>query len=167
MGVPQRSVLGTLLFTLYISPIKDIIMSHCLLSASYADDNQVYITITPSARNEFSKRLESFLNDLSKWYTTNLLKSNPQKTKFIHFSSKLRPCSNIPHVFFVRHQLLQYITILNLGVKIDRHLSLKDHIADICRKASFSINRIAKIRNYLDRNTTERLIRAFVSSRLD
>ena len=40
-------------------------------------------------------------------------------------------------------------------------------MTDICRTASFSISRIAKIRNYLDRKSTERLIHAFVSSILD
>ena len=55
----------------------------------------------------------------------------------------------------------------DLGVIIDQHLTLVPHVNNISRLASHSIRNIGRIRKYLDRNSTEKLVHAFVSSRLD
>ena len=55
----------------------------------------------------------------------------------------------------------------DLGVFFDKHMNLKSHISSICSSASFALGNIGKIRKHLDRVTTERLVHAFVSSRLD
>ena len=55
----------------------------------------------------------------------------------------------------------------NLGVEMDSHLNLTTHINNICRSACFAIYKIGQIRRYIDRSTAERLIHAFVTSRLD
>ena len=96
-----------------------------------------------------------------------MLKCNPNKTEFIYFSSKFKPRSEVTKIFFEGHQLVMSDTVLNLGVKIDKHLSFRDSVSDICRSASLCISRIGKIRSYLDVSTTERLIHALVSCKLD
>ena len=55
----------------------------------------------------------------------------------------------------------------DLGVIIDQKLSMIPHVNNICRLASLAIRNISRIRKYLDRNTTEKLVHAFVSSKLD
>ena len=55
----------------------------------------------------------------------------------------------------------------NLGVTIDSALNMKNHIKKVCKAASYGIHRICKIRKFLDKPTTERLIHAFVTSHLD
>ena len=55
----------------------------------------------------------------------------------------------------------------DLGVLLDDTLQLKDHVRNVCRKASFGIYKIGRIRKYLDHASTERLVHAFVSSHLD
>jgi hypothetical protein len=55
----------------------------------------------------------------------------------------------------------------DLGILLDDTLQLKDHVRNICRKASFGIYKIGRIRKYLDRKSIERLVHAFVSSHLD
>ena len=55
----------------------------------------------------------------------------------------------------------------DLGVFFDKHMNLKSHISSICSSASFALRNNGKIRKHLDRATTERLVHAFVSSRLD
>ncbi|XP_041466248.1 uncharacterized protein LOC121416805 [Lytechinus variegatus] len=55
----------------------------------------------------------------------------------------------------------------DLGVIVDGKLCMKQHIQKICRAASFGIHRIGKLRKYLDKNSTERLVNAFVTSQID
>ena len=55
----------------------------------------------------------------------------------------------------------------NLGVLSDNQLTLTDHINSICRAASFELHKIGSIKRYLDQSATERLIHAFVMSRID
>ena len=57
--------------------------------------------------------------------------------------------------------------VKDLGDTLDRHLTFKTHINNICRSALRSIHHIGKIRNLLSRCTKENLIHAFVSSKLD
>ena len=71
-------------------------------------------------------------------------------------SIKVRECSITPSN-----------EVKDLGVKIDRHLTFKTHINNICRSASRSIHHIEKIRNFLSRSASERPIHAFVSSKRD
>ena len=97
----------------------------------------------------------------------NMLKCNPEKTDFIYFSSKFKPCSRIPNLSVESHQIVPSDTILNLGVRFDKHFLFKDRISDICRSASLSLSRISKIRSYLYVTTAERLVHAFVTAKLD
>ena len=55
----------------------------------------------------------------------------------------------------------------NIGVKFDCHMSLQNHILDTCKSAWFHLRNISKIRNCLDKTACERLIHAFVTSKLD
>ena len=56
---------------------------------------------------------------------------------------------------------------LNLGVIWDKHLRMKSHISRICSVASLALSRIGALHNYLDKSSVERLVHAFISSRID
>ena len=84
------------------------------------------------------------------------------------FSSNFKKTySEIPNVTFDDHKLLPTSVVLSLGVKLDKHLTFKNRMNDIYRSASLSVNRIAKLRDYLATRTTERLIHALVSNKFD
>ena len=55
----------------------------------------------------------------------------------------------------------------SLGVVLDRHLTLSSHVNNVCKSASLAIRNIGRIRRYLSQNDTERLVHAFVTSKLD
>ena len=57
--------------------------------------------------------------------------------------------------------------VCDLGVKLDASASMSAHVRSLCKSASFALWRIGKIRNLLDQSSTEKLVHAFITSRLD
>ena len=96
-----------------------------------------------------------------------MLKCNPKSRQIIHFSSHFSPAEPVSSIKVGDCSISLSNDVKDLGVTFDRHLTLKTHINNICRSASRSIHHIGKIRNLLSRSISERLIHAFVSSKLD
>ena len=167
-GVPQGSVLGPLLFTLYISPIEDIIKACGINCVFYADDSQLYITIESCTQLSSVKNLENCLSQIKQWTVENKLVLNDAKTEVIHFYSNfLKDHLQVTDVIVDQTSIMPSECARNLGVLFDKHLNMKSHIRNICKKATFALYNISKIRKYLDTATTERLVHAFITSVLD
>ena len=90
-GVPQGSVLGPVLFTIYTSPLSYIATQHRLRFHLYADDTQLYLTFKPveqkSAVNAF-QQIQDCVRLIKKWMTSNFLKSNDDKTELLIMAPK-------------------------------------------------------------------------------
>ena len=79
-GVRQGSVLGPILFTIYIKPFSAIIDSHSIIHHSFADDLQLQMSATPDEISELHHSMQSFISDVKAWATANMLKLNDNKT---------------------------------------------------------------------------------------
>ena len=128
-GVPQGSVLGPLLFNLFINDIVDVNPSQTIL---FADDAVMYVT--DSCFKNCIEKIRRVIDNLSKWLVNNRLVPNVNKTKLMMFSP--RPVNNIPDIYFNQECLEWVNTIKYLGVTIDNKLSFIPHVADVKMKLS-------------------------------
>ena len=87
-GVPQGSVLGPMLFTMYIKPLSAIIDSHSIIHHSFADDIQLQMYAPPDRISELLHSMQSCISDFKAWATANMLKLNDSKTELMLVTSK-------------------------------------------------------------------------------
>ena len=73
----------------------------------------------------------------------------------------------LPSITFNKEPLDPVQCVRNLGVIFDDQLTMQNHISNMCRSSSYALHMIGKVRKYLDQATTEKLVHAFVMSRLD
>ena len=166
-GVPQGSIIGPLLFICYTAPIQDIIHAHGFSTMIYADDTQLYISMKSSDRDQVMKNLEICLQDVKNWMNSYHLVLNDSKMEVLHVSSNFRLCKEISPIMTHSAQVKPSTSVRDLGIVIDRHLTMREHINIICRNASLALRRIGQIRSFLNNATTEILVHAFVTSLLD
>ena len=89
-GIPQGSVLGPILFTIYTVPISDICRRHQVEFHLYADDSQIYLSLRPSipfSKHDCIARIKKCIEEIGIWMTQNLLKLNSDRTEFILFGT--------------------------------------------------------------------------------
>ena len=88
-GVPQSSVLGPQLFSIYAVPLSKIIRNNNLMSHFNADDTQIYTTVKPHQEDTDAavESIEQCVTEIRIWMKTNSLKLNDYKTEVIVFGS--------------------------------------------------------------------------------
>lgn len=131
-GVPQGSILGPLLFILYINDIVQA--SDALFPIIFADDTNIFFTGTDI--DETIRTMNSELSKIISWLNTNQLSLNVAKTSYMVFKSARKHFAKKEEISINGIKLCQVESIKFLGVKLDSAISWKDHIQYVKNKAS-------------------------------
>ena len=168
--VPQGSVLGPLLFSLYVQPIGDIIRAHGLLFYHYADDLHIYshFDLNPSALAAVVQQMEDCLDDIKQWMAWNSMCMNDGKTQYLPNAPKSTAALVDGRVIRVGVSTITASRCLrNIGVFIDRHLDMKKQVSQTVSAWSFYLRHINQISRFLPKPTKEGIINAIITSQLD
>ena len=161
-GVPQGSVLGPLLFLIYINDLPNI--SEKLQFFLFADDTNIYYE--SKDLKELEKTVNGELKKLTLWLNVNRLALNVKKTNFVIFRSpKKTPDHNVT-LLMNKSALEQKDHVKYLGVLMDQHLNWKYQINNIALKISRGIGILAKLKPLLKDNLLKCIYYSLVYSHL-
>ena len=155
-GVPQGSVLGPVLFNVFMNDIFHFVTDCTVFN--YADDN--VISCHSDNVSCLKTKMELNVCNLINWFTINGLKANPNKFQLISFgNSQSLPSINVSGINLECQPHIKY-----LGVMIDKKLSFETHIDYMCAKAGKQVNALLRLCNLLDYDTKLVMYKAFISS---
>ena len=164
-GVPQGSVLGPLLFNLFLNDIYFFVENDNL--HNYADDNT--LSIVDVEIEEIINRLEANINILNSWFIDNAMVLNGDKCQFIIIESSRSELSraegNKTAIIKIGNKVIEEQRNTNLlGITIDKNINMAEHIRKICKQAGNKLHALARVSSYLNEHKRIMLMKSFILS---
>lgn len=171
-GVPQGSILGPILFTLFISPLGDICRKYDIKFHSYADDQQLYCSVDPKSPVSVAEAVDNLQNcitEIRSWMRVNRLKLNDSKTEFIILGNKsgINRIKDWTTIKIGDDVIKPVDNVRNLGFQLNCNLQVKDHVSKTCSTSYLMLKKLNTVKYWIDKNTKRILAQALVISKLD
>ena len=167
VGVPRGSIMGPVLFTLYVNDLFRV-PKHCE-PLGYVDDTKLFLGFPASELDDVISAVNEDLKEISIWCCRNSLLINPDKTKLLYVGvpQLMRTLPTpLPSATMLGTQIKPVTVAKDLGVYIDCHLNFNEHITKTASDCMFKLTRVNRIKHLLDKKTLIYLINAFVFSKL-
>ena len=156
-GVPQGSILGPLLFIIYMNDIH--IAREQLNFILYADDTNMIspmcsfssqIALQSMSMTQLSHNINVELNNIQEWLSINKLSLNVKKTKFMIFHYRQRNIDNLILDLQISSEKIELVAEFNfLGLTVDENLNWNAHIQKISNKISRTLGVMCRLKNFL------------------
>ena len=169
-GVPQGSVLGPLLFTLYTHPLSAVICQCGISYHFFADDSQLHNSSVPFDFPVLACCLKDCIEDVAEWMADSKLKMNDDKTELMAIGTRSKLSQVIPNLapMSISGCDIPFSqSVRNLGFYLDETLSMDAHIKYLCRILFCQLSRIGKIRSFISADAANKLAVSLILSRLD
>ena len=168
-GVPQGSILGPILFLLYISEIEKIAQLHGFSVHVYADDMQLYISFKRNNLLNTISSIEHCLCHIKNWMASKFLKINESKTQLMIFIPKTHYYNIFSDVClsFGGSTIFPSVIATNLGITLDNSMSMSSQINSITSKGYFYLHNFYKVADKLNYDLKVQLITTYILPLID
>ena len=149
-GVPQGSVLGPTLFTMYIAHLEKIISNHGLCAHFYADDTQIYGHCDPVKAIELSSVVSTCIDDVSLWMSSSRLQLNSSKSEVIWLStSRMKRKFQAAPLRMGKDWISPSVSVRNLGAFFDSDMRMNTHVSRITQSCFSTLRQIKTVASSL------------------
>ena len=164
--MPKGSILSPLLFTLYTTPLSNIISNFNVTHHLYADDTQIYLALDHKNFDSSFAELTECLTCVQNWMAGVKLKRNPEKAEFIIIGDRQARESLINKICIqlLGNPISPTDTVKNLDVTFDSGNTFTSHITNMCCACYYHLKNLRCIHKFLRVETAALLVNSIISS---